>query len=81
MQSNDDDPIPLFDPQDLVTTTTTLEDHPNRRQLNQYICDEKIGKGKHGDVYHCRDEARGYELVCSSFIPLDFVRVYLNSAF
>jgi hypothetical protein len=77
MQSYDEDPISLFNSQDLVRTTTTLQDHPNRRQLNQYICGEKIGKGKHGDVYLCKDEASGYELVCSSFILLAFVSTVL----
>ena len=79
MLSYDEETIPLFDPQDLVKTTTTLQDHPNRRQLNQYTCGEKIGKGKHGDVYLCKDEASGYELVCSSFILL--VRVCFNITF
>ena len=74
MQSYDEEPIPLFDPQDLVRTTTTLQDHENRRQLNQYIYGEKIGKGKHGDVYLCKDEDTGYELVCpSSFYLSEFV--------
>ena len=77
-ESYDEERIPLFDPQDPVRTTTTLQDHPNRRQLNQYIYGEKIGKGKHGDVYLCRDEASGYELVCSLFILL--VRVCLNNS-
>ena len=78
MQSNDEDPIPLFNPQDLVRTTTILQDTSNRRhKLNQYICGEKIGKGKHGDVYLCKDEDSGYELVCSSFFLLDFVSTVL----
>jgi hypothetical protein len=73
MQSYDEDPIPLFNPQDPVKTTSILRDHPNRRQLNQYIYGEKIGKGKHGDVYLCEDEDSGYELVRSSLILLDLV--------
>lgn len=73
MQSYDEeDLVPLFDPQDLVRTTAILEDHSNRRRkLNQYTCGEKIGKGKHGDVYICQDEAGGYKMVCFSFFLLD----------
>ena len=68
MRSYDEDPFPLFDPQDLVRTTTALEDPSNRhRKLNQYIRGEKIGKGKHGDVYICEDEAGRRGLVCFSF--------------
>ena len=64
MQFYDEDLIPLFDPQDIVRTTTTLQDPLNRRyKLNQYVRGEKIGKGKHGDVYLCKDEAGGYDLV------------------
>ncbi|KAF8161179.1 other/CAMKK/ELM protein kinase [Crassisporium funariophilum] len=53
-----------FDPQDSVRTTTQLEHSSNRRRmLNQYTRGQKIGKGKHGDVYVCKDEAiAGYEL-------------------
>ena len=76
MQSYDEDLIPLFDPQDLVRTTTTLQGHSNRRKLNQYIRGEKIGKGKHGDVYICEDEAGGYDLVCFSFFS---TRLCLNN--
>jgi [calcium/calmodulin-dependent protein kinase] kinase len=73
MQSYDEDLILLFDPQDPVITTT-LQDPPNRRyKLNQYIRGEKIGKGKHGDVYLCKDEAGGHDLVCSSLFLLDLV--------
>lgn len=78
MQSYNEDLIPLFDPRDLVRTTTTLQDPSNRRhQLNQYIRGEKIGKGKHGDVYICRDETGGYDLVSSSFFLLYVVLTIL----
>jgi len=80
MQSYDEeDPILMFHPQDLVRTTVVLDDFSNhRRKLNQYIRGEKIGRGKHGDVYICEVEASGYELVCFLFFLLDFV-LTLNS--
>lgn len=78
MNSYDDPLPPLFDPKDLVKTTTTLKDPSDcRHKLNQYICGEKIGKGKHGDVYICENETGGHKLVCFSFFLPAFVSILL----
>ena len=77
---DEEDPISqfMFNPRDPVRTTTILEDPSNcRRKLNQYICGQKVGKGKHGDVYICQDEAGGPKLVCFSFFLLVFVSMIL----
>uniref|UniRef100_A0A8H7Y4G9 Ribosome biogenesis protein tsr1 n=1 Tax=Psilocybe cubensis TaxID=181762 RepID=A0A8H7Y4G9_PSICU len=60
--------LPLFDPEDLPRITTEVVKYNSSgsnggRTYNQYLRGEKIGKGKHGDVYVCRDqEIAGYEL-------------------
>ncbi|PPQ79938.1 hypothetical protein CVT25_003010 [Psilocybe cyanescens] len=56
-----------FDPKELARITTNVERSSSGssgpRTYNQYVRGEKIGKGKHGDVYVCRDqEIGGYEL-------------------
>ncbi|KAF8967854.1 other/CAMKK/ELM protein kinase [Flammula alnicola] len=54
--------LPPFDPEEPVKITTTAH-HSSRRKLNQYTRGEKLGSGKHGDVYVCRDEtSSGYDL-------------------
>ncbi|PPQ97382.1 hypothetical protein CVT26_006616 [Gymnopilus dilepis] len=53
MYEPDDTPwseLPPFDPEEPVRTTDTLHSSSSRRQLNQYIRGDKIGKGKHGDA-------------------------------
>jgi len=55
---------PPFDPQQPVRTTTRLETSSRKKRLNQYHRGQKIGSGKHGDVYLCTDERDGrYDFV------------------
>jgi len=57
---------PLFDPLQPVRTTTRLETSSRKKRLNQYHRGQKIGSGKHGDVYLCTDEKDGrYDFVRS----------------
>ncbi|KAF8897022.1 kinase-like domain-containing protein [Gymnopilus junonius] len=58
--------LPPFDPEEPARTTHTLSS--SRRRLNQYIRGEKIGKGKHGEVYACRTEdANAYTMASQIF--------------
>lgn len=52
--SPDANPLEPFEP---IQTTTCLRTANNRRRkLNQYSRGIKIGKGRHGDVYLCKDD-------------------------
>lgn len=55
---------------DVVRTSTHLRNATDRRyRLNQYIRGARVGKGKHGEVFLCRDEEAGLEVV-SRVVPL-----------
>lgn len=73
--------LPPFDPEEPVRTTNTLySSSSGRRRLNQYVRGEKIGKGKHGDVYACRTEdTDGYAMASSGFFYSANARVMTAS--
>jgi serine/threonine protein kinase len=62
----EDQYLPPFDPRDPVKTTSTLRRSRSNNRLNHYVRGLKVGKGKYGDVYICRDlnpGMRGYTMV------------------
>jgi len=62
----EDQCLPPFDPRDPVKTTSTLRRSRSNNTLNHYVRGVKVGKGKYGDVYICRDlnpGMRGYTMV------------------
>lgn len=83
MYEPDDTPwseLPPFDPEEPVRTTDTLHSSSSRRQLNQYIRGDKIGKGKHGDVYACRtDDSNGFTMACPIFVDPANTRLMTGS--
>jgi hypothetical protein len=54
LQIEDPDLHP-FDPHDPVKITSTLSRSRSNNRLNHYVRGAKVGKGKYGDVYICRD--------------------------
>jgi len=72
--------LPPFDPQEPARVSISLDSALDwREELNQYVLGNQLGKGKHGDVYVCRDSTveDGYDLVSLPLISVTFA----NSGF
>jgi len=71
----EDPDLPPVDPYDPVKITSTLRRSRSSNRLNHYVRGVKVGKGKYGDVYICREMNPGmgrYTMVSLlSILPLN----------
>ena len=52
----------------VATVTRSLRTSERRKWINQYSRGERIGKGKHGDVFLCEDQENGGRQVVSGLV-------------
>jgi hypothetical protein len=52
----------------VAKVTRSLRASDRRKWINQYSRGERIGKGKHGDVFLCEDQQNGGRQVVSGLV-------------